>query len=88
MKELLEQIRQKARQELAEAEDSKGLEELRVRYLGKKGELTAILKQRNARLSVRWRTRFAPKSKMNLKRRTLISGSICLKRSLLPKPLT
>ena len=45
MKELLEQIRQKARQELAEAEDSKGLEEFRVRYLGKKGELTAILKQ-------------------------------------------
>ena len=45
MKELLEQIRQKARQELAAAEDSKGLEELRVRYLGKKGELTAILKQ-------------------------------------------
>ena len=44
MKELLEQIRQKARQELAAAEDSKGLEELRVRYL-KKGELTAILKQ-------------------------------------------
>ncbi len=48
MKELLEQIRQKARQELAAAEDSKGLEELRVRYLGKKGELTAILKQMGA----------------------------------------
>ena len=39
MKELLEQIRQKARNELAAAEDSKGLEELRIRYLGKKGEL-------------------------------------------------
>ena len=48
MKELLEQIRQKAKQELAAAEDSKGLEELRVRYLGKKGELTAILKQMGA----------------------------------------
>lgn len=45
MKELLEQIRQKAKQELAQAENSKALEELRVRYLGKKGELTAILKQ-------------------------------------------
>ena len=45
MKEQLEQIRLEAKAALAAVEDSKALEELRVRYLGKKGELTAILKQ-------------------------------------------
>ncbi len=45
MKEQLEQIRLAAKAALAGAEDPKVLEDLRVRYLGKKGELTAILKQ-------------------------------------------
>ena len=45
MKEQLEKIRLEAKSALERAEDSKTLEELRVRYLGKKGELTAILKQ-------------------------------------------
>lgn len=45
MKEALEEIRQKARKELADVKDPKELEDARVRYLGKKGELTAILKQ-------------------------------------------
>ena len=44
MKEQLEKIRLEAKSALERAEDSKTLEELRVRYLGKKGELTAILK--------------------------------------------
>ena len=45
MKEQLEKIRQLAETELAECSTAEGLETLRVKYLGKKGELTAILKQ-------------------------------------------
>ena len=48
MKEALEQIRQKAREVLSGVRDSRELEDARVRYLGKKGELTAILKQMGA----------------------------------------
>ena len=45
MKEQLEQIRQTALAELDAATAPAALEELRVRLLGKKGELTAVLKQ-------------------------------------------
>ncbi len=45
MKEQLEKIRQLAEAELAECNAVDALEALRVKYLGKKGELTAILKQ-------------------------------------------
>jgi len=45
LKDQLEQIRQSAKEALELCEDPKVLEELRIRYLGKKGELTAILKQ-------------------------------------------
>ena len=45
MKEQLENIELRARQELEKIQDSAELESLRVRYLVKKGELTAILKQ-------------------------------------------
>lgn len=45
MKEALEQIRLAAREAFEAAGDARTLEELRVRFLGKKGELTAILKQ-------------------------------------------
>lgn len=45
MLEALKNIRQHAAQALADVDSQKALEELRVRYLGKKGELTAILKQ-------------------------------------------
>lgn len=41
MKELLESIRKKAMEEIAQSEDP---EALRIRYLGKKGELTAVLR--------------------------------------------
>ena len=41
----LQAIRAKAMADLSAAADQKELEALRVRYLGKKGELTAILKQ-------------------------------------------
>ena len=45
MKKELEAIREKAAAELDKAKDPKVLEELRIKYLGKKGELTSILKQ-------------------------------------------
>ena len=45
MKQELELLRKRAEQELRETKDRQGLENLRIKYLGKKGELTAILKQ-------------------------------------------
>ena len=45
MKEQLESIRDRALQELGHTGDLQELEKIRVNYLGKKGELTAILKQ-------------------------------------------
>ena len=45
MKAQLETIKQKALAALAEAKESAELESLRVKYLGKKGELIAVLKQ-------------------------------------------
>ena len=44
MRKALEQIEIDAKKMLEKVSDSKELEDLRVRYLGKKGELTAILK--------------------------------------------
>ena len=44
MKEQLELIRQNALTAFAEAKDSNALDALRVQYLGKKGELTGVLK--------------------------------------------
>ena len=44
MKEQLEKIRSEALAALNEAKDSAELDALRVRFLGKKGELTAVLK--------------------------------------------
>lgn len=45
MKEQLEKIRETAKRELEAAKQPGELDELRVRFLGKKGELTGILKQ-------------------------------------------
>ena len=45
MKAQLEAIEKKAFEELTAAQDLKDLDAVRVKYLGKKGELTAILKQ-------------------------------------------
>ena len=45
MKQQLEAIRDSAVKELAQAKGQQVLETLRVKYLGKKGELTSILKQ-------------------------------------------
>ena len=45
MKQQLEEIRAKANDALQKATDLKTIEDLRITFLGKKGELTAILKQ-------------------------------------------
>ena len=45
MKQQLEAIRKAALEAIADAGKAEDLEALRVRYLGKKGELTAVLKQ-------------------------------------------
>ena len=45
MKEQLEAIRKGALEAIGAAQETAGLEALRVKYLGKKGELTAVLKQ-------------------------------------------
>ena len=45
MREKLESIREIAKSRLQEVKDRKALDELRVYFLGKKGELTSILKQ-------------------------------------------
>ena len=45
MKEQLKSIEERAKAQLKEISDSKVLEDFRVKFLGKKGELTAILKQ-------------------------------------------
>ena len=44
MKQQLENIRQQALASLVAAETPAALEELRIKWLGKKGELTAVLK--------------------------------------------
>ena len=45
MKEQLQKIKEQASAEIAALSDPKTLEDLRIKFLGKKGELTAILKQ-------------------------------------------
>lgn len=45
MKSQLQAIRNEAQEAIANAKDQNEIESLRVKYLGKKGELTAILKQ-------------------------------------------
>ncbi len=50
MKEQIEAIRQKAGKEITEVKDAKELNDIRVKYLGKKGELTAVLRGMGALL--------------------------------------
>ena len=45
MKELMQKLRDASLKAILESQDPESLENLRVRYLGKKGELTAILRQ-------------------------------------------
>ena len=44
MKKQIAQIKQNALNEITNAKDAKELDEVRVKYLGKKGELTLILR--------------------------------------------
>ena len=45
MKEMMQKLREAALQAILETEDVDSLEAMRVKYLGKKGELTGILRQ-------------------------------------------
>ena len=45
IKETLDRIREEALSAIKSADAESAIEDLRVRFLGKKGELTAILKQ-------------------------------------------
>ncbi len=45
MKEMMQELRKASLKAILEAEDQDTLESLRIRYLGKKGELTGILRQ-------------------------------------------
>ena len=45
MKELMQKLRESAVKEILDCDSAERLEAMRVRYLGKKGELTAILRQ-------------------------------------------
>ena len=45
MEEKLRQLREKSLQAIRDAGALEALENVRVKYLGKKGELTAVLKQ-------------------------------------------
>ena len=44
MKEQIEKIKENSLKEINSCEEEKKLNELRVKYLGKKGELTAVLR--------------------------------------------
>ena len=48
MKDQIEQIRQKAMEEMQNVKNAKELNDIRVKYLGKKGELTAVLRSMGA----------------------------------------
>ena len=70
LKQALQNIKATADSLIAQAESTAQVEELRVRFLGKKGELTAILKQmgklsarRSVRSSARWPTKSARRSR-------------------------
>ena len=45
MKEMMQELRKASLKAILEAEDQETLESLRIRYLGKKGELTGVLRQ-------------------------------------------
>ena len=45
MKEMMQELRNASLKAILEAEDQETLESLRIRYLGKKGELTGVLRQ-------------------------------------------
>jgi len=45
MKEMLQKLREASLEAIAQVQDAAELDQLRVKYLGKKGELTAVLKQ-------------------------------------------
>ena len=45
MKEMMQELRKASLKAIMEAQDQDTLESLRIKYLGKKGELTGVLRQ-------------------------------------------
>lgn len=94
MKEQLEQIKANALTALEAAATPAALEELRVKLLGKKGELTAVLKQmgklplRSAPSWVSWRIPSGQASSRSWKSGRPTSTPPRWKPSWLPKPST
>ena len=83
MKEMLQKLREASVDAILQADDITALENLRVKYLGKKGELTAILKQMG-RLSAEerpamgsWQTRCAPSLRPRLSSAVRRSMRVC-----------
>lgn len=62
MKELMQKLRDSSIKAIVDCDSAETLESLRVRYLGKKGELTAILRQMGG-LSAQERPRHGPARK-------------------------
>lgn len=87
MKEQLEKIKAQAMQALESVSDLKLLDELRVKYLGKKGELTAVLRgmarfhRRSGQRSVRWRIRCESRLRKNCKAKSTSFRQSCKTKS-------
>ena len=68
MKEKLDNIKKQAKQKVAEIKDLQALTELRVKVLGKKGELTEILRgMKDLSPEKRWKWRYNKKSRRIIK---------------------
>ena len=94
MKALMNQLRESAVKAILNADSPENLEALRVKYLGKKGELTAILKQMG-KLSAEERPvmgqlanqiRAELESAIDETRKKLLRRALSLKRSMSPFP--
>ena len=91
MKEKLQGILQSAKEQLAAAADARALDEARVKFLGKKGELTALLKGMKdvaAESSASSSTTFALRSRPSSTSRKSCSSRQRSKRNSLPRPST
>ena len=78
MKELLQKLHDAAMQAILETEDVDSLESLRVKYLGKKGELTGILRQMG-RLSAEERLRAEIEQTLETRRAALNEARLEMK---------
>ena len=69
MKEKLEQLKAEALRQIEASDALEKLNEVRVGFLGKKGELTSVLKRRESRLRKYWKRPLQKWKKRQGKRR-------------------